>query len=58
MVQAGVKETRKTQTPSSCSPSPALARAPWVVIGRIALQRVGGGISLSVEELGLWVGCS
>lgn len=56
MVQAGVKESRKTQTPSSCSPSPALARAPWVVIGRIALQRVGGGISLSVEELGLWVG--
>lgn len=47
-----------TQTPSSCSPSPALARAPWVVIGGIALQRVWGGVGLSVKELRLRVGWS
>lgn len=56
MVEASVKEPRQTQTPSSCSPSPALARAPWVVIGGIALQRVWGGIGLSVKELRLRVG--
>lgn len=56
MVQAGVEEPRQTQTPSSCSPSPALARAPWVVIGGIALQRVWGGVGLSVKELGVRVG--
>lgn len=55
-MQAGVKKSRKTQTPSSCSPSPALARAPWVVIGGIALQRVWGGVRLSVKELRLRVG--
>lgn len=56
MVQASVKEPRQTQTPSSCSPSPALARAPWVVIGGIALQRVWGGVGLSVKELRFGVG--
>lgn len=56
MVQARVKQPRQTQTPSSCSPSPALARAPWVVIGSIALQRVWGGVGLSVKELRLRVG--
>lgn len=56
MVQASVKKPRQTQTPSSCSPSPALARAPWVVIGGIALQRVWGGVGLSVKELRLRVG--
>lgn len=47
-----------TQTPSSCSPSSALTRAPWVMIGGIALQRVWGGISLPVKELRLRVGWS
>lgn len=56
MVKASVKQPRQTQTPSSCSPSPALAGAPWVVIGGIALQRVWGGVGLSVEELRLRVG--
>lgn len=56
MVEAGVEEPRKTQTPSSCSPSPALARAPWVVIGGIALQRVWGGVGLSMKELRVRVG--
>lgn len=56
MVEASVEKPRQTQTPSSCSPSPALARAPWVVIGGIALQRVWGGVGLPVKELRLRVG--